>query len=151
MTLRRRLERLEATSPPPPAEDGASREAQLLSTIPLRVKIVMIEAFEKAGNPAKMAVEDMDLPEGLKDQIKDAQTAGRWRGEPDTLRLSEPPPAAPDSPEPEEAPLPPPPTPAARDEPQLPTPVAVSFPKTSSARGHYVFGVPERFWRRIRL
>jgi hypothetical protein len=161
------LARLENTVPPPPDKNRIDVE-KVIDSMPLAVRRVMVELFKakhaELGRPAGLA--ELDWPPDLKKQVWDAFVNGGWRGDwtpPAPPAVPKPAPAKvaePAAPGPEE-----PARSAATDTvpiavkepnpqavPTVPTtrePIRIAFPKDPSAR--WVYGVPERLWRRLWL
>jgi hypothetical protein len=167
MKKRDRLRRLESRVVPR-ADEADERSRRLVESLPGSVRDALIAAIDAEGvadGPATIDIDALDLPAELKAHLKDAAEVGYWRGPPDPPRPRElppqpreVPPQAPqkDVPQADECAPATGGTESTSSEPQDPPPPAgqprklvLSFPKPAPSRD--VYGVPERYWKPIRL
>jgi hypothetical protein len=161
-----RLKRLEGAIPPPAKDSSRARE--ILDRLPLEAKRLIVEAFRKksAELGRRADFRELDWTEDQKKLLRDAIAKASGRGDqtpPSPPEAEKPAPARvtePAAPGPEQ-PAQPPGAVAVPSVPKEPSPQAVSpaqtarepiriaFPKDPSSK--WVFGVPERLWRRLWL
>jgi hypothetical protein len=160
-----RLKRLEGAIPPPAKDHSRARE--ILDRLPLEAKRLIVEAFRKksAELGRRADFRELDWTEDQKKLLRDALAKASGRGDqapPAPPEAEKPAPAEaaePAAPGPEEAAHPPAvaeTVPSAPKEPcpqvppraqPAPEPVRLAFPRPSRD----VYGIPERYWRRLRL
>jgi hypothetical protein len=162
MSVRRRLKRLEAKfarlkqlKAKRTAANEILWQTKAYESFPSSVKNSIEAAFERLAesggpDPNDVEVDALDLPEDLKQQIIDAFAVGYWRGPPDppyTGPLPElhPPAAEPPAPEPSQT------DPEALERAASESTARLKAWLGPPMRNRDVYGVPERYWRKIRL
>jgi hypothetical protein len=167
--MRNRLKRLEDTIPPPAKDSSRARE--VLDRLPLEAKRLIVEAFRKKREELGLGFtprpgQSLTWTDEEKKQLQEALTNAIKQGDrppqapppaekPAPAKAAEP--AAPGPEQPAHPPVaeaipvvPNEPSPQAVPPAQtVREPIRIAFPKDPSSK--WVFGVPERLWRRLRL